>query len=199
MKLKSLILGVALATLTAASANAAVVQFTGDPATNWADGTFSTGLSGHYPDGFSGIVYGPTGAYDNYGQNGESISFTAPVQLNSLTLGKCNVCADTNPTAFTVSLYNAASTLLTSQTIAASSTLSLLTFNTNNVSKATFTFTGGGDLYLDGRTVAWYNVNNVTYGPNSAVPEAATWMMMIAGFGLVGASMRSRRTTAVTA
>lgn len=32
-------------------------------------------------------------------------------------------------------------------------------------------------------------------GQLAAVPETATWMMMIAGFGLVGGAIRSRRTT----
>ena len=35
--------------------------------------------------------------------------------------------------------------------------------------------------------------------PTAGVPEPATWAMMIAGFGLVGASLRRRRRTAFTA
>jgi hypothetical protein len=34
--------------------------------------------------------------------------------------------------------------------------------------------------------------------PNSAVPEPATWAMMIGGFGLIGAAMRRRRKVSVT-
>ena len=41
----------------------------------------------------------------------------------------------------------------------------------------------GGELYFD-------NVSIVT--SSGAVPEAATWAMMIMGFGLVGASLRRR-------
>lgn len=37
------------------------------------------------------------------------------------------------------------------------------------------------------------------FAPNPAIPEPATWAMMIAGFGLVGASMRRRRVTTVSA
>jgi hypothetical protein len=36
-------------------------------------------------------------------------------------------------------------------------------------------------------------------GATSAVPEAATWMTMIAGFGVVGVSLRRRRRVAATA
>jgi hypothetical protein len=39
-----------------------------------------------------------------------------------------------------------------------------------------------------------WNVSNLTvYGPSGAVPEPASWALMIAGFGLVGARMRRRR------
>jgi hypothetical protein len=38
-----------------------------------------------------------------------------------------------------------------------------------------------------------------TPGPGPAVPEPASWAMMIAGFGLTGAAMRRRRSTAVAA
>lgn len=36
---------------------------------------------------------------------------------------------------------------------------------------------------------------NVTFTPTAAVPEAATWAMMVIGFGAVGAGLRSRRTS----
>ena len=195
MKLRSIFLAAALASASAGAANASVVQFTGSPSTSWADGTFTTGLSGHYPDGLYKIG-GLTSAANGYGQNGESILFTTPKLLEFLSLGKCNNCYNTNAVSFTVSLYNSVNTLLTSQTIAASPTLSLLTFNTNNVSKTTITFIGGDtSLYNDGRLTTWYNIKDVTYGDAvaAAVPEPAAWMLMIGGFGLVGAASRRRR------
>ena len=42
-----------------------------------------------------------------------------------------------------------------------------------------------------------FRVSGTTTG--AAVPEPATWAMMIAGFGLVGGTLRRRRTTAVIA
>jgi CHRD domain len=56
---------------------------------------------------------------------------------------------------------------------------------------------------LGGR--AYYNVHTSTYpggeirGQLAAVPETATWGMMIIGFGLVGGAMRVRRRSALLA
>lgn len=47
-------------------------------------------------------------------------------------------------------------------------------------------FTGGGELHTD-------NLYNGALPSSSPVPEASTWAMMLAGFGLVGLAMRARR------
>ena len=39
----------------------------------------------------------------------------------------------------------------------------------------------------------WVFVSEVTFLDGGAVPEAATWAMMILGFGMVGGAMRVRR------
>ena len=178
-----------------AGAQAAVVTFDQVPATSWVDGTFTTNLSGIWQDGFYGSG---TSAYNGYGQNGESIMWNAPTTLNSLDIAKCAFCGDFSPISFTASLYDAANHLLGAQTVAASFSDSLLTFNIANVSRLTLTFAGGADAYRDGRTDAWYTVSNVTYG-GGAVPEPATWAMMLMGFGLIGATARGRRQVALAA
>lgn len=45
----------------------------------------------------------------------------------------------------------------------------------------------------------WVGVDNINFTPIAAgaVPEPATWAMLVGGFGLVGASMRRRRRTGV--
>ncbi len=53
--------------------------------------------------------------------------------------------------------------------------------------------TGGGASNHD--LVNWEFRDTFSPVGAAAVPEAATWMMMIAGFGLVGAAMRYRRRT----
>lgn len=56
-----------------------------------------------------------------------------------------------------------------------------------------FTFTTGSYQYFS------FQSNGPTNGPrlveiDGAVPEASTWAMMIAGFAMVGAGLRRRKT-----
>ena len=41
------------------------------------------------------------------------------------------------------------------------------------------------------------SVNYAARGDTGGVPEAATWAMMLGGFGMIGATLRSRRRVAV--
>ena len=187
----------------ASAAHATLVDFGGPitfPDTSqyrtvFACGTFSHDLSGTWaPDGFRPVDQ--YSAFNWYGQNGEYISFNAPVTLNSLKLGPCSLCLDTHPASFTVNLYNAASVLLASQSITGSSTEETLNFDTSNVSKVEFTFAGvkGANPYGDGREVAWYLVRDISYTlGGGAVPEPAVWALMIGGFGMAGVALRRRK------
>ncbi|MDP9086949.1 MAG: PEPxxWA-CTERM sorting domain-containing protein, partial [Pseudomonadota bacterium] len=58
-------------------------------------------------------------------------------------------------------------------------------FNSSNITSFTFRAGNGNQVVID----------NLTLNAG-AVPETATWGMMIAGFGLMGASMRYRRRSA---
>lgn len=194
MKKYAVATAAAAALLSAAhTASAAVVMFGVAPpaATTFADGTFSSNLSGVQPDGFYGV--GNFAAYNGYGQNGEYIHFKAPVTLNSLKIGACTYCFDSHPAIFTVNLYNAGSVLIDSKSITASSTEETLTFDRPNTTKVEFTFEGadGSNPYGDGRDVAWYQVRDIFY--SEGVPEPAIWALMIGGFGLVGGELRRRR------
>jgi PEP-CTERM motif len=195
--MKKMILAASVAALAlAAPANAAVVNFSGSPATSFADGTFTNNLSGSFPDGFYQID--ATTAFNGYGQNGLSIIFNAPTVLNSLKIAKCRFCQDANPGSYIVSLFSAASNLLASQSVTPTSGYQTLTFNTAGVKSVVFNFTGGDPIgYGDGRTVAWYETSAVTYG-GAAVPEPAAWALMLAGFGLTGAAMRRRQKVQVS-
>ena len=168
----------------ASTADAAVVQFTDSPSTSWADGTFSTNLSGDYQDGF--YSKSQTSAFNGYGQNGESISFTNPVVLNNLTIIGEN---GQTPDTITVTLTDSADNTLTSQTDSDPTTSDLLTFDMADVSRLQITFTGGTDAYRDGRSAAWYIVSDVTY--SASVPEPTS--MALLGAGLAGLGLVRRR------
>jgi hypothetical protein len=72
----------------------------------------------------------------------------------------------------------------------------LLFFSDNGWGGDGFTVTGALGVLDDGgsRNGITFKVGNFT--PNSAIPEPATWAMLIAGFGLVGTAMRRRRAVA---
>lgn len=53
----------------------------------------------------------------------------------------------------------------------------------------------GGSLYVNWQGVQTFTGATVNLG--GAVPEPASWAMMLAGFGLVGGAMRSRRRATV--
>jgi hypothetical protein len=81
-----------------------------------------------------------------------------------------------------------------SQTITNATTTSFLGFvSTNAISALTVT-----SVQPTNGSFLWPTVNNLTLAQRAnatpAVPEPASWAMMIAGFGLVGGAMR-RRTT----
>ncbi len=52
-------------------------------------------------------------------------------------------------------------------------------------------FYGAGAQFADDES---FGVDNFVVTMNSAVPEPATWAMMIGGFALAGAAMRRRNT-----
>lgn len=65
------------------------------------------------------------------------------------------------------------------------------------VTSVVFAATDGG-----GNDFTWFGIDDVQFWQNAAppgVPEPASWAMLIAGFGLVGAAIRSRRSATAVA
>jgi hypothetical protein len=67
----------------------------------------------------------------------------------------------------------------------------LRTFDWANLTSVTFSSFGGTDVGFGGGGTQ-FALDNLTIDA-SAVPEPATWAMMLVGFGMMGASMRYRR------
>lgn len=153
-------------------------------------------------------VYPPDGT--NY-QTNTVYNFTTGTYFDfifrrALSIGSFNVTVDNNDD-YTLSFYNG-STLLTTRTILSSqgnvgggvetfssspslpgnylSTLALATPITATDVK--ITASGGDGRFAIGEAEF--------FAPASAVPEAATWAMMLVGFGVVGFAMRRGKQTA---
>lgn len=84
----------------------------------------------------------------------------------------------------------------------------------NNGQNKYLVYGNAGEIFTSISFTAWKEANNVTAVdladirqvdinavpiPAAAVPEPATWAMMISGFGLIGAAMRRKRTGLATA
>jgi hypothetical protein len=121
--------------------------------------------------------------------------FSRANDLSDFTLGSVDVATATNNSpATSLKIYGYLNDVLVGtltvdplsgwQTIAGGSlgTIDYLVFDGEG---------GGGGFVLDN---AVFNEGGV-----GGIPEPATWAMMIAGFGLVGATMRRRRSVAVSA
>ena len=69
-------------------------------------------------------------------------------------------------------------------------------FNWANLSGVTFTSSGGVSHGYNGGG-EHFALDNLTVNESGAVPEPASWALMLGGFGMVGGAMRARRRTAV--
>jgi PEP-CTERM motif len=74
--------------------------------------------------------------------------------------------------------------------------LGSLNLAANNVSAfdlVAITFSGTGQSFAISGGAGQFGFDDVTFNESGAVPEPASWALMIAGFGLVGSAMRRRK------
>lgn len=226
MKLRNLLLGAAMAVATASSANAAVVvldfEGVGDQAavSNFYNGgTDSQGNSGaNYGVSFSGATLGvidaDAGGSGNFANEPSSKTIMYFLNGNNAVLNYAAGFSTgfsffySSSTAAAVNVYdglNATGNLLGSLNLTAQ-------YNQNcagdpnggfcNWTAVGVAFGGLAKSIDFGGTANQSGFDNITFGsstPGSAVPEPATWAMMIAGFGMAGATLRRRRQVALLA
>lgn len=198
MNRTTLLTAAAALSLAITPASAGTFAGTGDPAS---DAAFSGGFSqltfsgsdqsfASYSE--AGVTFGPgriSSEYaDNYNSTGSyydndqgnlqqiSLAFDAPVEAFAFNWGAADVI-------WTLDLFSGANLLASYQLTPtfASNAKEYFGFTGTGITSATFSHVGGD----------WVFIDNLTYGAG-AVPEPASWAMMIIGFGLVGAASRRR-------
>ena len=192
MKMTKLLLAatVALSGLTAATAaNAAVtinITEVGANVALTANGTFDTALS--TPAGtFATTVPGLSGAYAfaSLGVAGQANYYrvTGPTAFGPSS----TVYTLTGLTGLAVAVYGAQPNFQISTAYVSNSQLNSTGF-VNNATLASLGLTAGVYNYTIGG-----NTLTVNIGQAAAVPEPATWGLMVLGFGMIGAAARSRK------
>ncbi len=129
-----------------------------------------------------GVDY-PSGGHDN-------ISFSSPETIFSADFNQ-NFGGGTqsgSPAAFTI------------DTFFGGNLIGSYNFDVASGSSTNFGFVSSPFDFLQVSQVGtgFAVIDNVTFGTSSAVPEPATWAMMLVGFGMVGFAMRKRSNVRTT-
>ena len=203
------LVGVAAAAISVAGAiapaSAQSFSGTGNPASNAAfaggsqQATFTTADQSFASYTESGVTFGPgrisseyssnynsTGSYFDNNSGGFNVidfSFSSPTSAFAFNWGAADY-------EWTMEVFSGASTLAsyTINPTYGSNSKEYLGFSGSNITSVRLTASSGDWVFIDNLTSA-----------GGAVPEPASWAMLIAGFGIVGASMRRRRAHVVAA
>ena len=138
------------------------------------------------PSGYeNGTVSTPNVAYNAFGNPASISADTSPFSLNS---GYFTAAWNDGLTVSVVGQVGGVDTYSTSFEIDTQAAV-LETFNWADLSSVTFTSFGGTNHGYNG-TGPHFALDNLTVNVTGAVPEPATWAMMLAGFGMIGMAMR---------
>ncbi|MBB6506204.1 hypothetical protein F4693_003201 [Sphingomonas endophytica] len=165
--------------ILAAPATAATMTFSGvngkvTQATYTEDGITATSIDGDfwgYPDG--GQLHLDPDGYQN-----STYDFTFAGGL--FTLASLDVSFASDSALGTFTAYDAADQIVGSASFSGATT-GARTFSLTNISRLRLVNTG-----------SHMSIDNLTVNAAGAVPEPATWAMMVAGFGVAGAALRRR-------
>jgi hypothetical protein len=139
------------------------------PASGTFGDSFNPATPGLFTDVFNITLNGP--ALTNGSLISVSLNGGNNIDFNPATCPTCTIRLDS--TAFT---------------LMSAGTLDTFTLNPTNLAAGPHTLTVVGNI-VSGPSAAFSGTINF----NTPVPEAATWMMMILGFGAIGFTMRRRR------
>lgn len=150
--------------------------------TGWASGTLSDPAVSPAPSGTTGTAY----AWTWNGPQSLWIDFGAATDVSSVDLAILSSAYSSNSQTVQLFGYNSSDSLIGSVAPVAL-TSSFQTVNANLL----------GARYLELRSnsqSSWFSVDQlVLNGTAAAVPEPATWAMMLLGFGFVGGALRSSK------
>ena len=191
MKMTNLLLAatVAISGLSAATAAdaAVVVNFNqvGADVVVTATGTFNTSLSTNVgSSGGIGQYLYPSAQFFGLGTQGAVTEYraTGPSYLTGSTQVNFNTTSGT--TMFlngAASVYGVSSSYVSNSAIMATGTILNKTIAGVGAVAGSYVYTVGG------------NTVTINVGQAAAVPEPATWGLMVLGFGMIGAAARSRK------
>ncbi|WP_156363669.1 PEPxxWA-CTERM sorting domain-containing protein [Sphingomonas sp. Leaf357] len=192
MKMTNLLLAatVAISGLTAATAADAAVTINitqlGANVALTASGTFNTALATliDSPASFGQLV-GPSYAFAGFGTQGSVNTYVA---TGPSSFGPSSTLTNTTGnTGLGIGIYGAFPDFILSTAYVSNSQINSAGF-VNNATLASIGLTAGVYNYTVGGNTVTVNI-----GQAAAVPEPATWGLMILGFGMIGAAARSRK------
>jgi hypothetical protein len=194
MNIRGLLLGAAIAALSATAANASITVNFDDPGLGYGsavDGFYSgEGVTFNSGDWFVLNGYQPSSppqfAY-NYSGNG-FVDVASGFTSLSFFFG---AFSDT-----TISVYSGAGG---TGSLLGQTTVSFNNPNNSPFTAASVSFAGTGHSAVISSGLSQFAWDDVTFGGASGAPEPATWGLMVAGFGGLGVALRRRREPEATA
>lgn len=196
--------GIAATLLAITAPAAAVVINFDDLGTNGytAIPTSYQGLTWDYWGSINGANYGASGYANGVVSGGNSACgcasdagqpFQSIASATAFTLDSGYFTSAWNDGAtLTVVGLSGATTLFSSTAVLDTTGPTFLTFNWSGIDTVRFSIAGGVQNRGLGGGGDYFAVDDLSISVAAAVPEPASWALMIAGFGLVGAAMRRR-------
>jgi hypothetical protein len=153
---------------------------------NFEDGTVGAAVSGYAGATFSGAQYFQCGGGCPAPDHGLFISGAGAANPFTVTFANLQSSVSFTNVSFssvTANAYDLANNLVaTLSNTMGGFTPNTLTLSGANISKVTFSGS--------------YGIDDLSYSTGGAVPEPATWALMITGFGMAGSALRRRRAVA---